>query len=33
MRWLSSSLGKKYVMALTGFFLVFFALAHMLGNL
>jgi succinate dehydrogenase / fumarate reductase cytochrome b subunit len=23
----------KYVMALTGFFLVFFALAHMLGNL
>jgi succinate dehydrogenase / fumarate reductase cytochrome b subunit len=26
-------LGKKYVMALTGFFLVFFALAHMLGNL
>jgi len=33
MRWLSSSLGMKYVMALTGFFLVFFALAHMLGNL
>jgi len=33
MRWLSSSLGKKYVMAVTGFFLVFFALAHMLGNL
>ncbi|PKN11898.1 MAG: succinate dehydrogenase, partial [Deltaproteobacteria bacterium HGW-Deltaproteobacteria-4] len=26
-------MGKKYVMALTGFFLVFFALAHMLGNL
>lgn len=33
MRWLSSSLGKKYVMGLTGFFLVFFVLAHMLGNL
>jgi len=33
MRWLSSSLGMKYVMGLTGFFLVFFALAHMLGNL
>jgi succinate dehydrogenase / fumarate reductase cytochrome b subunit len=33
MQWLSSSLGKKYVMALTGFFLVFFALAHMMGNL
>lgn len=33
MRWLSSSLGMKFVMALTGFFLVFFALAHMLGNL
>ncbi len=33
MRWLSSSLGMKYVMGLTGFFLVFFALAHMMGNL
>lgn len=33
MRWLSSSLGKKYVMGLTGFFLVFFVLAHMLGNM
>lgn len=33
MQWLSSSLGKKYVMGITGFLMVFFVLAHMLGNL
>lgn len=32
-RFFSSSLGKKYVMALTGFALFAFVLAHMAGNL
>jgi succinate dehydrogenase / fumarate reductase cytochrome b subunit len=28
-----SSLGKKYIMAVTGFFLFFFVIGHMVGNL
>jgi succinate dehydrogenase / fumarate reductase cytochrome b subunit len=32
-KFLHSSLGKKYVMALTGFALVGFAMGHMVGNL
>src|SRR5262245_18693534 len=28
-----SSLGKKYIMAITGFLLFVFVIAHMLGNL
>ena len=30
---LKSSVGKKYVMAVTGIFLSFFVVAHLLGNL
>jgi len=33
MRWLSSSLGKKYVMGVTGLLMLGFVMAHMLGNL
>lgn len=33
MRWLSTSLGKKYVMGVTGVLLLLFVLAHMLGNM
>src|SRR5512133_1844649 len=33
MRWLSSSLGKKYVMGVTGLLMLGFVVAHMLGNL
>jgi len=29
----SSSIGSKFVMAITGFFLIFFILIHLLGNL
>ncbi len=32
-RLIASSLGKKYLMALTGFVLVGFVIAHMLGNI
>lgn len=33
MRWYTTSLGKKFIMGITGFMMVFFVLAHMLGNL
>jgi succinate dehydrogenase / fumarate reductase cytochrome b subunit len=33
MRWYNTSLGKKYIMAVTGIFLILFVIAHMLGNL
>jgi succinate dehydrogenase / fumarate reductase cytochrome b subunit len=33
MRWYKTSLGKKYIMGLTGLAMVGFAVAHMLGNL
>ena len=29
----NSSLGKKYIMAVTGCFLLFFVLGHLVGNL
>lgn len=33
MRWYTTSLGKKYIMGVTGALLVLFVVAHMLGNL
>ena len=33
MRWYTTSLGKKYIMGVTGLLMVVFVLAHMLGNL
>jgi succinate dehydrogenase / fumarate reductase cytochrome b subunit len=33
MRWYKTSLGKKYIMGLTGLAMVGFVVAHMLGNL
>ena len=33
MHWYSTSLGKKYVMGITGLMMVGFVVAHMLGNL
>ena len=33
MRWYKTSLGKKYIMGLTGLAMVGFVIAHMLGNL
>lgn len=33
MRWYTTSLGKKYIMAVTGALMVLFVIAHMLGNL
>lgn len=33
MRWITTSLGKKYVMGVTGLMMVGFVVAHMLGNL
>lgn len=33
MQWYKTSLGKKYVMGLTGLLMVVFVIAHMLGNL
>lgn len=33
MRWYKTSLGKKYLMAVTGLLMVLFVIAHMLGNL
>lgn len=33
MRWYKTSLGKKYIMAVTGLLMVGFVIAHMLGNL
>lgn len=33
MRWYKTSLGKKFIMGITGFAMVGFAIAHMLGNL
>ncbi len=33
MRWYKTSLGKKYIMGVTGLILVGFVIAHMLGNL
>ena len=32
MRFLSSSVGRKVVMAITGFFMFFFVTVHLLGN-
>lgn len=32
MQWYKSSLGKKYIMAVTGLFMVLFVVAHMFGN-
>jgi succinate dehydrogenase / fumarate reductase, cytochrome b subunit len=32
MQWYSSSLGKKYIMAVTGVLMVGFVIAHMIGN-
>lgn len=32
MRFLSSSVGRKVLMAITGFFMLFFVLVHLLGN-
>ncbi len=32
MQWYKSSLGKKYIMAVTGLAMVLFAIVHMLGN-
>ncbi len=32
MQWYKSSLGKKYVMAVTGLIMVLFVIAHMFGN-
>ncbi|MFA5516022.1 MAG: succinate dehydrogenase cytochrome b subunit [Desulfuromonadales bacterium] len=32
MQWYKSSLGKKYIMAVTGLFMVLFVIAHMFGN-
>jgi len=33
MRWYTSSLGKKFIMGITGLLMVGFVVAHMLGNL
>jgi len=33
MRWYSTSLGKKFIMAITGLLMVLFVVAHMLGNM
>jgi len=33
MRWYSTSLGKKFIMAITGLLMVLFIVAHMLGNM
>ena len=33
MRWYNSSIGKKFIMGLTGALMVLFIIAHMLGNL
>ena len=33
MRWYKTSLGKKYIMGITGLIMVGFVVAHMLGNL
>jgi succinate dehydrogenase / fumarate reductase, cytochrome b subunit len=33
MHWYKTSLGKKYIMAITGFTMVGFVIVHMLGNL
>ena len=33
MRWYTTSLGKKYIMGVTGLLMVIFVVAHMLGNL
>jgi len=33
MRWYTTSLGKKFIMGITGLLMVVFVLAHMLGNL
>ena len=32
MQWYKSSLGKKYIMAITGLLMVLFVIAHMFGN-
>lgn len=33
MRWYKTSLGKKFIMAITGLLMVLFVVAHMLGNM
>jgi len=33
MRWYTTSLGKKFIMAITGLLMVLFVVAHMLGNM
>jgi len=33
MRWYKTSLGKKFIMAITGLLMVLFVIAHMLGNM
>jgi succinate dehydrogenase / fumarate reductase cytochrome b subunit len=33
MRWYNTSLGKKFIMAITGLLMVLFVVAHMLGNM